>query len=112
MSLKYKLSITISGLLLLVIVMFQLLWDYNQRQKNYDLLAQSSLQLSELIYLHNTEGEINNEQKLIDLFQILRASKPYLIDQFKIFLRFCLLNGRAKCTKNNSFFKPMRRTGI
>jgi len=80
LSLKYKLSITISGLLLLVIVVFQFLWDYNQRQNNYDLLYHSSLELSERIYLDNNAGKLNNEQELTELFQLIRASTPYLID--------------------------------
>jgi two-component system, sporulation sensor kinase E len=80
LSLKYKLSITIAGLLLLVIVVFHFLWEYNQRQNNYDLLYRSSFTVSESLYQQIKSITANDEQQLLDLFELIRAGKPYLID--------------------------------
>ncbi|GIP19016.1 hypothetical protein J40TS1_46580 [Paenibacillus montaniterrae] len=80
MSLKYKISITITGLLLLVIVVFHFLWEYTQQETNYELLSQSSYAISDQLF-HQIEFEAPNaDQQLSELFQLLRASKPYLID--------------------------------
>lgn len=80
MSLKYKISITITGLLLLVIVVFHFLWEYTQQETNYELLSQSSYVVSDQLF-HQFEFEAPNaDQQLSELFQLLRASKPYLID--------------------------------
>lgn len=80
MSLKYKISITITGLLLLVIVVFHFLWEYTQQETNYELLSQSSYVVSDQLF-HQIEFEAPNaDQQLSELFQLLRASKPYLID--------------------------------
>lgn len=80
MSLKYKLSITISGLLLLVIVVFHFLWEHNQRQTNYDLLYHSSYTVSSQLFDRINPEAPNAEQQLSELFQLIRASTPYLID--------------------------------
>lgn len=80
MSLKYKISITITGLLLLVIVVFHFLWEYTQQETNYELLSQSSYAISDQLF-HQIEFEAPNaDQQLSELFQLLRASKLYLID--------------------------------
>lgn len=80
MSLKYKLSITIAGLLLLVIVMFQFLWEYNQQQRNTEFLSTASQTLSERLFHQIIVQAPQAENQLSELFQLIQADKPYLIE--------------------------------
>ncbi|WP_213519677.1 sensor histidine kinase [Paenibacillus montaniterrae] len=60
--------------------MFHFLWEYTQQETNYELLSQSSYAISDQLF-HQIEFEAPNaDQQLSELFQLLRASKPYLID--------------------------------
>lgn len=80
MSLKYKLSITIAGLLLLVIVLFQFLWVYNQQQKTMELLDRNSQTLSERLFQQLNVQAPQAESQLSELFQLIQADKPYLLE--------------------------------
>lgn len=80
MSLKYKLSITIAGLLLLVIVLFQFLWVYNQQQKTMELLDRASQTLSERLFQQMNVQAPQAEKQLSELFQLFQAEKPYMLE--------------------------------
>lgn len=80
MSLKYKLSITIAGLLLLVIVVFQVLWEYNHQQRIANLLSNASQTLSERMFQHIHIQAPQADTQLSELFRFIQADKPYLID--------------------------------
>jgi len=79
-SLKYKLSITIAGLLLLVIVVFQVLWEYNHQQRIANLLSNASQTLSERMFQHIHIQAPQADTQLSELFRFIQADKPYLID--------------------------------
>jgi len=79
-SLKYKLSITIAGLLLLVIVLFQFVWVYNQQQKTMELLDRASQTLSERLFQQMDVQAPQAEKQLSELFKLLQADKPYMLE--------------------------------
>lgn len=63
-----------------MIVMFQFLWEYNQQQRNSEVLNAASQTLSErLFHQINIQAPQAGDQ-LSELFQLIQADKPYLID--------------------------------
>ncbi|MCM3635292.1 ATP-binding protein [Paenibacillus camelliae] len=65
---------------MLVIVVFQILWEYNHQQSNADLLGQSSQTLSERLIQHIHIEAPQADTQLSELFRFIQADKPYLID--------------------------------